>query len=606
MRWKLVILGAMVTAIGLAGWAAFAQAQPVPGALPGVAATPAEAPPPPPGAMPPGVPVPPPPSSSVDPVPSPAPVPAPVSAAPLPGTAAVPVPAPAPMLITPSSSEKMPTEAPLAPPATMRPFNPETSVETAVSADNPTGRQEAGVSIEWGGLPVAKVGQVGDYTLNVRNTSNVPVTSVVVKVKMPAGLSVEATEPRHATDGGMLTWDLGTMTARQERVVTMKIKADAKGDLTPVAWVSFTGACAMKLKIREPKLVVKVQAPEKVMVGDTAQFTLQVANPGDGSADAVKVHATLSEGLEHARGNKIDFEIGSLAAGESRNVTLLCATRVGGAQKVDVTAEADAGLKASDACALNVIMPRLDLKLVGPSLRYLDRKARYKLMVTNPGDAAATNVTVADIVPAGFKVLAASHGGRHDSQTRSVSWFLGEVAPGQTREVEMEVQAISTGVHHHKATAVGARGLRAESELTTKVEGVAAMLVELVDTDDPIESTAETSYEVRITNTGSKTETGIKLVATIPDKMQFKNATGPVRYREEGKTVVFETIEKLAPRADAIFRINCKALEQGNVRFKIQVTSDNLTDPVVKMEPTVIYADGPETPAAGKEAVKEK
>src|SRR5262249_52810146 len=155
----------------------------------------------------------------------------------------------------------------------------------------------------------------------------------------------------------------------------------------------------------------------------------------------------------------------------------------------------------------------------------------------NPGDAAATNVTVADIVPAGFKVLAASHGGRHDSQTRSVSWFLGEVGPGQTREVEMEVQAISTGTHHHKATAVGARGLRAESELTTKVEGVAAMLVELVDTDDPIEATADTSYEVRITNTGSKTETGIKLVATIPDKMQFKNAMGPVRYREEGKTV---------------------------------------------------------------------
>jgi hypothetical protein len=91
--------------------------------------------------------------------------------------------------------------------------------------------------------------------------------------------------------------------------------------------------------------------------------------------------------------------------------------------------------------------------------------------------------------------------------------------------------------------------------------------------------------------------------------MQFKNATGPVRYREEGKTVVFETVEKLAPRADAIFRINCKALEAGNVRFKIQVTSDNLTDPVVKMEPTVIYADGPEPAAAGKEpaaAGKEK
>ncbi|MGL4554933.1 MAG: hypothetical protein ACRC33_27515, partial [Gemmataceae bacterium] len=120
------------------------------------------------------------------------------------------------------------------------------------------------------------------------------------------------------------------------------------------------------------------------------------------------------------------------------------------------------------------------------------------------------------------------------------------------------------------------------------------MLVELVDTEDPIEAGGDTSYEVRITNTGSKTETDIKLVATVPDGMQFKNSQGPVRYREEGKTVVFETIDKLAPRADAIFRINCKAVEAGTVRFKIQVTSSNLTDPVVKMEPTRIYSDAPE------------
>jgi uncharacterized repeat protein (TIGR01451 family) len=331
-----------------------------------------------------------------------------------------------------------------------------------------------------------------------------------------------------------------------------------------------------------------------VLVGDPAAFTITVSNPGDGTADQVKIHATLSDGLEHARGNKIDFDIGSLAPGESRNVTLLCATRTGGTQKCDIAVESAGGLSAKDTASLNVIMPRLDLQLVGPGLRYLDRKAIYTLKVTNPGDAPATNVTVADMVPAGFKVLAASDGGRHDFQTRTVSWFLGEVGPGQTREVKLEVQAINLGDHKHKATAVGARGLRAEAELMTRIEGLSAMLLEMVDTDDPIEVSGETAYEVRITNTGSKTETDIKLIATIPEKMQFKNAQGPVRYREEGKTVIFEPLEKLAPRADAVFRINVKTLEAGTVRFKIQVTSTNLTEPVIKMEPTRIYSDAPE------------
>ncbi len=168
------------------------------------------------------------------------------------------------------------------------------------------------------------------------------------------------------------------------------------------------------------------------------------------------------------------------------------------------------------------------------------------------------------------------------------------MAAGQSHEVKLEVQAINPGEFKHKASAVGARGLCAESELTTRVEGLSALMLEMVDTEDPIEVSSETAYEVRITNTGSKVETDIKLVATIPDKMEFKNATGPVRYHEEGKTIVFEPIEKLAPKADAIFRINVKAVDAGTVRFKIQMTSTNLIEPVIKMEATRIYSDAPE------------
>lgn len=483
-------------------------------------------------------------------------------------------------------------------PATPNPL-PEEKVESAVTPDNPTGRQEPAVSLEWVGPPVAKVGTTADYSLVVRNTCNIPVQQVVVRVRIPAGMTVGATDPKPASEtAGVLHWDLGTILAKHDRTLQLKLQADTKGDITPQAWVTFTGSSVMRIRVREPKLILKCSAAEKVLVGDPAPFTLTVSNPGDGSADQVKIHAVLSEGLEHARGNKIDFDIGNLAPGESRNVTLLCATRGGGMQKCEAVAEADGSLSSKDAASLNVIMPRLDIQLSGPRLRFLERKAIYSLKVTNPGDAAATNVTVADMVPAGFKVLAASDGGRHDFQTRTVSWFLGEVGPGQTREVKLEVQAINPGDHKHKATAVGARGLRAESELMTKVEGLAALLVEVVDTEDPIEVGGDTAYEVRITNTGSKTETDIKLVAMIPDKMQFKNAQGPVKYTEEGKRVVFEMIDKLAPRADAIFRINVKAMDPGIGRFKIQVSSASITDPVMKEEATRIYTDAPEPATA--------
>jgi hypothetical protein len=102
---------------------------------------------------------------------------------------------------------------------------------------------------------------------------------------------------------------------------------------------------------------------------------------------------------------------------------------------------------------------------------------------------------------------------------------------------------------------------------------------------------AETSYEIRITNTGSKTETDVKLVCVVPDKMQFKSATGPAKFQQSGNEIVFEPIPRLAPRADAIFRVTVKTTAAGVVHFKSRITSTLLVDPVTKEEATRIYSD---------------
>jgi uncharacterized repeat protein (TIGR01451 family) len=462
------------------------------------------------------------------------------------------------------------------------------------SRGNPTGRQEPAVALEWIGPITAKVGQPQEYTINVRNACNIAVQQVMVRVRIPKDMSVSATEPKAVSQENVLMWELGTLQPQAEKNLQLKMTADGRGDMVPQAWVTFTGSSVMRISVREPKLQLKATAPEKVLVGDAATIMLTVANPGDGPADQVKVHAVLSEGLENARGNKVDFEVGNLNPGESRSVQLICAAKAGGMQKCEAIAEAEGGLKSQDHADVNVIMPRIDLAVVGPKLRYLDRKAIYSFKVTNPGDAAATNVTVSDVVPAGFKFLSATDGGRHDFSTRTVSWFVGEVGPGQTKEVKMEVLAINPGEHRHKAVAQAARGLKTDTEYMTRVEGLSAILLEVVDTEDPIEVGADTAYEIRITNTGSKTETDIKVVATMPPQMAFKGVQGPCKAHEDGKQIVFDPLPKLAPRADAIFRVNVKGLQPGDVRFKVQVTSTNLVEPVIEMEATRIYADEPE------------
>src|SRR5205085_6786516 len=136
---------------------------------------------------------------------------------------------------------------------------------------------------------------------------------------------------------------------------------------------------------------------------------------------------------------KIDFEIGNLNPGESRTVQVVCLAKSGGEQVCQAVAEAEPGLRADMRAAAVVMTPRLDLEVKGPKLRYLERKAMYTFKVTNPGDATAGNVTLTDLVPAGLKVVQVENGGRHDVANRLVTWFLGEISPGQSREVSLEV-----------------------------------------------------------------------------------------------------------------------------------------------------------------------
>jgi len=459
------------------------------------------------------------------------------------------------------------------------------------------GKQESLVTVDWVGPSAAQVDQRTEYTLLVRNISPLALHKVRVNVRAGAGLVTGNSTPAATTEGEFLVWQLGTLLPRQEKSLQLELVAKNKGEVTPQAWVTFIGAASSSLRIRvsEPKLALKVTAPARVVAGDPANFMLTVSNTSESLAGQVKVRVNLSEGLEHVRGRTVDFEVGDLGVGESRTVQLVCLARAGGEQTCSVAAESAGSVKAQDRATVNVVVPTLDVDLTGPALRYVDRKATYTLRVANKGEVPASNVTVSEAIPAGFKFVSASDGGRPTASTATVSWFLGEMAPKQTREVQCELIAIKAGEHRHRATACTERGFKVEiaRELVTRVEDFSALGLEIGHADDAIEVGKDTTYEVVVTNSGSKMETDVKLLCAIPEKMEFKSARGPSRYHREGSVIVFEPVQRLAPRGDVVYQVTVKALTPGDVRFKALVTSTNLVEPVIKTEAMRIYSDRP-------------
>lgn len=465
---------------------------------------------------------------------------------------------------------------------------------TSRSVENSTAQRtsEQNVMIEWKGPTQIKVGKPFSYQLIVRNTGINTATNVIVRDEVPNGIEIKNITPRAAREADGFVWHIGNLEPQQEKKIEIEMVASKKGELVCNASVTATSPAAAKMRISEPKISVVQSKPEGVLLGDPVAFTISVTNSGDGPADNVVVFTQLSPGLKHDKGSELAYEIGSLGAGETRSLQIICTAADGGDQKVSTKVTAEEGLlSATSVSTVAITQPKLDLVIDGPGRRYLNRQAVYTVNITNKGSAEASNVKVVAQIPGGFSYIAASDGGRHDINTRTVGWFIGAIKAGETRQVSYKCNAAQIGEQLHRAAAVAHRGVKAEAEHETAVEGISALLLEVVDIDDPVEVSAETAYEIRVTNQGSLAASNVVIQALVPKEMAVRGATGPTSYRVEGHEVIFAPLPKLAPRADAIYRVMVTGVGVGDARFQARLTSDSLSDPVVEEESTKVYDD---------------
>jgi hypothetical protein len=169
--------------------------------------------------------------------------------------------------------------------------------------------------------------------------------------------------------------------------------------------------------------------------------------------------------------------------------------------------------------------------------------------------------------------------------------------PGESKDVAVKLIPIEPGEHRLVARAQAARGLKSEAEARTVVEGLPSLFLEIGHIDDPLEVGAETAYEIRLANTGTKAESNIEVVCTIPEQLEFRGAkcSATLRYRHEGRDLIFEPLPRLAPKADVIYRVQVRGVAPGDIRFRTRIKADGLKEPVLREENTRVYSDGDTT-----------
>jgi hypothetical protein len=252
---------------------------------------------------------------------------------------------------------------------------------------------------------------------------------------------------------------------------------------------------------------------------------------------------------------------------------------------------ADAGLEQTSVSTVEVIAPELKVAMDGPRRRYLGRPATYEISIMNPGTAAAKEVELVAYLPKEIQFLKTNNAGAYDAERHAVLWSVAELPTEGNGSVELTVNPVEDGDHKIRVEARAAMGLVDLFEHEVRVEGLASLYFEVTDLNDPIEVGEETLYEIRVLNEGSKTSEQIQVVAVLPPGMKPLSGEGPTRGTVNGQHVSFQPLERLAPKADAMYKIRVQGGTPGHHRIRVQIFSAEMQEPVTREESTLIYSD---------------
>ncbi len=432
-------------------------------------------------------------------------------------------------------------------------------------------------------------GQDFDFTYHVTNLTSSELQNVIVTLNSKSNLEISESDPRANNSGGDMVWALGNFAPKETKIIHLTGMANKVGQASDCITVSYNNFLCATLNVVEPALALTKTATERASQCDDIVFRFTVKNTGTGAANNVVITDTLPEGVAMANGSRnVNIPVGTLGSGESKTYEVKAKASSTGTFRNTANATADGGLTAESGSTSTVIVaPELALSSKCSETQFLGRNMTFGYTLENVGSGEATTTTASATIPAGTSLVRASEGGRVSGNR--VVWDFGTLAKGAERDFSITVLASDAGEYTSSAVANASCAESVEDSCTSGVKGIPAVLLEVVDITDPVEVGGQTTYVITVTNQGSAEDTNVRVVATLPDEQAYVGSTGTTAGTVNGQRISFSPVGTLEVGGVASWRITVRADAGGDVRFRLEMTSDNLTSPVIETEATNLY-----------------
>jgi uncharacterized repeat protein (TIGR01451 family) len=454
----------------------------------------------------------------------------------------------------------------------------------------------------------SSVGQELEYRICVENHAPAPAHHVIVRNPLPANTRYVRANPEPTSRDPELQWKLGTLEGCACREIVLVLAPLGPGEIKDCARVQFEHGQCVCTRIAapapppappKPELTLRKSGPEQAVIYDSLNYELIVTNTGGTELANIILTDSLPPGLEHSSGKaELTWDPFTLAPGQSRRIEYsVIAKQVGHLCNTAVVTSGNLRQEASSCVTIGE--PKLTLAKSGPEVYPVKRPALYKITISNDGTVPLANLIVTDSLPEKTTFVGASDDGRLVADNR-VQWLLGTLAPGARRTIQIELQATESGERVNKVEAKADRGITAKAEAKTLFEGATGLTFYVQTNDNPVEVGTATSFTIVAINQGGNPATDVRIEATLPDQMDFKDAKGPAKFKQDGQHVIFEPLATLEANGQARYQIDVNPKRAGDVRCVVEMTAKELMGKSVKREASVtIYEPKPQPKAPG-------
>jgi len=208
----------------------------------------------------------------------------------------------------------------------------------------------------------------------------------------------------------------------------------------------------------------------------------------------------------------------------------------------------------------------------------------YTIRVTNRTDRLVNDVSVIETLAETY-VMSAALPEPSKVAGQTIQWDFGTLKPKESRTLTIQGSAKSTGSFKSCTKVIHSQSLCQGPEL-----GMPAILLEVIDTEDPVQVGGTEKFYVTVTNQGNAPDENILVKMSFEENFDYVSSGGPTQAKvESAKSVEFAPLASLAPGHKATWEVTAKALSEGDHRTSVKLTSDAIRRPVDETESTHVY-----------------